>query len=124
MRTLEIVYNRSGQTVTFYPPESLRDLLGAPSSPTANVFFGTTSNDDTVEFTPSVSVDSVSTTVDVASGVSQSSRNTLYVAATTSTAIGTLYQVENVSGQREIVEPKGIAAADSLTLVNDLQFDY
>jgi hypothetical protein len=124
MRTVEIVYNQTGQTVEFYPPESVRDLLGVPSSPAASVYNGVDSNDDTAEFTPSVTVDSVSTTVDVASGVTQSQRNLLSVAATTNTAVGTLYQLENALGQREIVEPKGITSADSLTLVHELQYDY
>jgi len=124
MRTVELVYNRTGQTVSFYPPETIRDLLGVPSSPSVLVYEGIDSNDDDTEFTSSVTVDSVSTTVDTASGVSSTSRNTLSVAATTSTVVGTLYQVENINGQREIVEAKGIVSADSLVLVDDLQFDY
>lgn len=124
MRTVEIVYGRTGQTVSMYPPECVRDLIGVPSSVTAAVYEGGDGNDETAEFSPAVTVDAVSTTVDVASGVSQTQRNLLSVAATTSTAIGGLYLLENAAGQREIVEPKGITATVSLTLVDDLQYDY
>lgn len=118
------MYNRTGQTVSLYPPETIRDLLGVATSASVTVFEGADSNDDTAEFTPTATVDSFSTTVDVASGYSQTTPNLLSVAATTSASIGTLYQVENEDGQREIIEPKGINAADSFVLVHDLAFDY
>lgn len=124
MQTAEIVYNRLGQVVEFYPPESIRDCLGIPSSVTASVFLGSASNDDTPDFTPAVTVDVVSTTVDQASGQGQTTRNRVYVTATASVVVGRPYLLDNGSEQREIVEAKKIASADYLDLVSDLQYDY
>lgn len=129
-RTVELVYNRTGQTVDMYPPECVRDALGIPSSVTCSVFDGARSNDDTADFTPTVTVDATSTTVDVASGYSQTNRSRVNVAATTSVspawtiAAGTLYLLDNASGQREVIEPKKVNSGDSLDLVSDLQYDY
>ena len=39
-RTVELTYGRTGQVVEFYPPESVRDALGIPSSVTCSVFDG------------------------------------------------------------------------------------
>lgn len=124
MRTTELVYNRTGQVVQFYPPEVTRDLLGVPSSPTVSVWQGMDSNDNDADFTASVTVDSVSLSVDAASGVSQATRNRMSVGSTSGVSIGTLYLATNATGQSELIEAKGIATDDLLTLVDDLQFDY
>lgn len=124
MKTAEIVFNRTGQEIEFYAPECVRECLGIPSSVTASVFWSGDSNDDDVEFSPTVTVDAVSTTVDVASGQGQTTRNKVYLAATTSITAGRLYLLDNASSQREVVEPKKINSADSCELVDDLQYDY
>ena len=124
MRTTELVYNRTGQVVQFYPPESTRDLLGVASAPAVSVWQGVDSNDNAADFTAAVSVDSLSLTVDAASGVSSSVRNKMNVGATSGAALATLYLATNAAGQSELIEAKGITSADSLTLVDDLQFDY
>jgi len=80
--------------------------------------------DDGAEFSPTVTVDSVATTVDVASGYSQSNRRLLYVSDTASIAIGRFYRVANAAGQVELVKPVGIASGDYLTLEDDLAYDY
>lgn len=124
MRTDEVVYNRTGQEVEFYAPESVRDCLGVPSAVTCSVYWSEDSNDSAVEFSPSVSVDATSTTVNVASGQAQTTRNKAFLAATTNIVAGQLYLIDNASSQREVVEPRKITAATSCELVQDLQYDY
>lgn len=123
MNTTEIVYGRTGQTVEFYPPECVRDTLGIPSSVTVSVFRGVDSNDGTAEYTPSVTVDSVSTTLAAAGGQGQTNRRRATVASATSIVTGRLYLLDNTSSQREVVEPKKIAST-VIDFVHDLQYDY
>lgn len=122
-RTVELIYGQTGQLVENYPPEWLE---GVPSSASALVFRGSQDADDTAnaEFTPSVTIDAVSTTVDASSGYSQTNRRTLFLTATTSIEIGRHYRLENAAGQVEIVTPVAIAAADSVTCDDDLRYDY
>src|SRR3990167_7941596 len=120
-RTRDVIYGLTGQIIDTYPPEGAE---GVPSSATCSVFDGDRSSDDTADFTPTVTIDSVSTTVDVASGYSQTQHNKLSIAATTSIVVGRQYLAENTYGQREIVTPKYIASGDYLELENDLAYDY
>ena len=123
MRTTELVYGLSSQTVEFYPPDyELVD--GVPSSATASIFRGSQSLDDTAVESPTVTVDAVSTTVDVASGYAQANRKKLNLAATTSISIGRRYLLENVDTQREVVMPTRVVSADYVELENDLVYDY
>lgn len=120
-RAIELVYNVTGQVVEMYPPEWSE---GVPSSASCSVFEGEDSADDTAEFSPSVTVDSVSTTVDVASGYSQTNRRKMSIAATTSIVIGRQYLAENEKGQRELVTPNLIVSGDYIELEDDLKYDY
>lgn len=120
-RTVELVYNLTGQTVETYPPEWPE---GVPSSASASVYDGTRSNDDTADFSPAVTVDPVSTTVDVASGYSQTNRKRLYVAATTNIVVGREYLLENTDGQKELVTPTRVVSGDYIDLESDLAYDY
>src|SRR3990167_5217862 len=104
-RTFDAIYGVTGQVVEVYPPEADE---GIPSSATASVFDGTRSLDETADFSPAVTIDSVSTTVDVASGYSESSRIKLSLAATTNIVIGRQYLLENTDQQREIATPARI----------------
>ena len=125
MQTAEIVYGRTGQVVDAYFPECVRDVLGIPSAVTASVYFGQDGNDSTADFSPSVSVDSVSTTLSAAAGQSQAAglRNRLSVASATGLAPGVMYLLDNNSSQREVVELKKIAST-TLDVVHDLQYEY
>lgn len=120
-QTREIIYGITGQVVETYPPEW---LLGAPSSATAAVYAGDASNDDTSELAPTVTVDAVSTTADVASGYSQANRRRLYLTATANVTVGSRYRLANAAGQCEMAMPIGIAAGDYVTLAADLAYDY
>jgi len=121
-RTAEVTYGVTGQVVEVYPPEW---ALGVPSSATCDVFDGTRSNDDTsdVDFSPTVTIDSVNTTVTTASGYSQSNRKRLYVSLSTS-SVGKEYRVENASGQFERVLVKSVSVGSYADLADDLQNDY
>ncbi len=115
-RTAEIVYGLTGQTVEMYPPEALE---GVSSSMSASVFRGDRSNDDTAEFSPTVTQDSVATTLSAAAGYSQATRNTISLASTTGVVAGRQYRLANLVGQREIV-----TLSNTTTLQEDLAYDY
>lgn len=119
-RTVELVYNRTGQVVELYPAQA---HLGIPSNVSAYVYDGTRSNDDTADFTPTVSVDSLSTTLSSASGQSQTVRNRLNVTSSSGFSPGRLVLVDNGSGQREVVEPIKVSTG-VVDLTADLAYDY
>jgi len=120
-RTVEVIYGQTGQTVELIPAEWPE---GVPSSASCSVYEGLDGLDETAEFSPSVTVDSVSTTVDAASGYSETQRNKLNLTATTSIVIGRPYLVENAGSQRELVVPKKIVSADYIETESDLAYDY
>ena len=119
--TREIVYNVAGQEVAFYLPEWDE---GIPSSVTCSVYDGRDGMDGTAEFSPTVTIDAVSTTVDVVSGYAQTDRRKLSVAATTSIQIGRQYLLENVDLQRELVTPSRVVSADYLEFEDELKYAY
>src|SRR5688500_11527437 len=124
MRTVEIIYGLTGQTVECYPPDWRE---GVPSSATVEVFPGEVGNDDTTNdgyFTAAATVDSTSVTSNAASGYSQTNRNHFFLGPTSGTVIGRQYLTENNLQQRELAVPKGIASNSHLVLENDLAFDY
>lgn len=122
---ISLVFGLTGQTVGFYPPDAELVREGAPTAAaTYKVYAGTASNDDAVEFEGTATLDSVSTTVDAASGYTQTNRQRLYVTATTSMTVGERYLVTNAGGQREVVTVALIAAADYVDLEEPLAYDY
>jgi hypothetical protein len=121
LRAVEVIFGQTGQIVECYPDEWQE---GVPSSASVSVFDGMKGMDETAEFTASVTIDSVSTTVDVASGYSQTNKSRLYIASSASIATGRQYLAENVLANRELVTPRGIASNDYLDLEEDLQYDY
>lgn len=120
-RTVEILYGHTGAIVETYPDEALE---GIPSAASVSIYRGDQSMDEAAEFTASVTIDPTSTTVDVASGYSQTNRRLLYIAATSDMANGRQYLLANAFAQREIVTPRGLASADYATLEKDLLYDY
>lgn len=120
-RTAEMIYGLTGQTFAIYPPEWSE---GVPSSATCSVYEGEDGYDDTAEFSPAVTIDTVSTTVDAASGYSQTNRKKINLTATTSIAVGEFYLVGNAYGQRELVRVTKIASADYVEVDADLAYDY
>jgi hypothetical protein len=117
-----LVLGQTGQEVEFFPPEWVR---GVPTgTPTFTIFEGADSNDGDSELSGNATIDSVATTVDQVSGYSQSNRNRLYVAATTSLVRGRQYVLANANGQRELVTPDAIASADYVDLQSSLAYDY
>ncbi|MDX1469534.1 MAG: hypothetical protein R3258_09340, partial [Acidimicrobiia bacterium] len=117
MRTQDIIYNVTGQTIT------QRVLEGVPSSATFAVFADTDTDDATAQFSGSATVDAVSTTVDVASGPSQTDSHKLSVAATTSMVVGRKYLVEEDS-LKEWVELIRIYSGDYAVTRHPLKNDY
>ena len=118
-------YAQTGQVVEWYPSDSVSVLEGAPSSAaTYSCQRGDTDDDATAEFSGTSTIDATSTTVDAASGYSQTNRRRLYVAATTSITVGRRYVVTNAYGQREVVVVAAIASADYVDLEDDLAYDY
>jgi len=117
-RVEDIVFGITGQTLAY------RVLSGKPTSGTFKVFDDTEGDDATTpEFSGSVTVDTTSTTVDEASGPSQSDPRELHVAATTGLVLGRLYLLAENS-LSEWVEPIEIKAADSIICRHPLKRDY
>lgn len=117
-----LTYGQTGQVVEFYPPEW---VLGAVTgTPTYSIWEALDSNDDTAELSGNATVDSVSATVDQASGYSQTNRKRLYIDLTTGVTRGRPLILANGLTQREIVVPDGIASNDYLELDADLAYDY
>lgn len=116
MRHQELVYNLTGQTFYFDPPE------GQPSgTPTVQVFSSDTDDDGTAESatTGSCSVDTVSTTLASAASVGDRS---LTLTLGTGVTRGRRYLLAAANGEREWVEVVGIsgaAVAIRQPLVND-----
>ena len=123
MRTQEIVFGRTGQTVEVYFPEVIRECRGIPSVVTCSVRFGQDSNDDAAEFSPTVLVDSLSATLGAASGQAQATRNRITFSDTTDIVAGMLYLLDNNLSQREVVEVKKVDTT-TVDVVHDLQYDY
>lgn len=119
-RVTEIVFNRTGQTVELYPPEA---HLGIPSNMTAYVYKGTSSDDNASEFAPTVSVDTLSTTLTSDAGQGQTNRSRLNVTSSTGAAIGRLLLLDNGKGQREIIDPILVTTGIVDSAV-DLNYDY
>ena len=122
-KTAEIIFNLTGQTIDVYPPEWVE---GIPSSATCSVFAPTRSNDDTAEFSPTVTISSVAETVSAAAGFSEAQRNKLTTTTNvTGINVGDSYLMANAAGQRERVVVSGVTSATKVvTLRDDLAFDY
>lgn len=120
-RVAEVIYGLASQTVKIYPPEA---ILGVPSSVTCTVYDGDRTDDDTADFTPTVTVDAVSTTIaTTAAGYSAANKRLCTVASTTGLVVGTRYLLTNASGQSEIVEVAAIPSV-AVTLRDDLLYEY
>ena len=123
---VSLVYGLTGQAVEYYPPAAEVIWDGAPTAgATYRVYAGTASNDDTAEIGPSsATLDAVATTVDAASGYSQTNRRKVNLTATTSIVVGRRYLLANAYGQREVVTVTYIASADYVEVEEPLAFDY
>lgn len=118
-RTQEIIFGETGQTLTYTPS-------AYPSSPTVAVYEADGGDDSTAEVatTGAASVDSVSTTVDVASGYGQTDPRIIYVAATTNVAVGERYIITGADGETEIVEVVEFDSGNSVTARHALHNAY
>jgi hypothetical protein len=115
--TTEIVYDVTGQTVAH------RFMRGRPTSATFDVFADYAGDDATAEFSGSATVDSVSTTVDLACGASSADPQQVKLTATTNIEIGRKYLLAEDS-VTEWVEPIEIVSADSIRVRHPLRNDY
>lgn len=121
-RTHDAIYNVTTQEdVEMYPPEWAD---GVPSSGSCSVFDGDRSLDDTADFSPTVNVDSVSTTLGADSGSTQTTKNKVSLVSTSSIVIGRHYLIENADGQRELVTPKRIVSSSYIEAEDDLRNVY
>jgi hypothetical protein len=100
-----------------------RAQQGLPSSGTFKVFRDTAGDDDEVEFEGSVTVDTVSTTVDATSGPSQADPQKLSLTATTGIVTRRKYLLSEGSKQ-EWVEPIEIVSADYIRARHPLVNSY
>lgn len=117
----DIKFNVTGQTIYWDAPE------GRASSVTdVQVWEDYESEEGQEEsaITGSGSVDSVNTTFDAASGVSQSDPNVCYLTATTNIAVDRQYLATNAYGEKEWVLVEDISSAVSITARNALSLDY
>lgn len=117
----DIVYNITGQSLVWDCPE------GTPSSVTSVTVYAMGTGDDQdaeTATTGSPSIDSVSTTVDAASGFGQSNPRTVNLTATTGIVIGQPYLLTSVNGEKEWIEPVSINSGNSITARHPLQNAY
>jgi hypothetical protein len=117
----DIKFNVASQTLSFDAPE------GRPSSVTDVQVWQDTDGEEAQEesaTTGSGSVESVNTTFDVASGVSQDDPTLFYLAATTNIAVDRIYWATNAYSQIEPVEVIKIVSADSVRIRNTPSYDY
>jgi hypothetical protein len=115
--TADVVYGVTGQTLIH------RVMQGRPTSATFEVFNDYASDDDTAEFSGTATVDSVTTTVDAASGPAQSDPQKLSIASTASIVIGRKYLLSE-AGKQEWVEPIEIVTNDYIRVRHPLRSDY
>ncbi len=120
-----LTYNVTGQEVEFYPPAAEVVLSGyATSAATYTVFGGSDSNDATAKFSGTATLDSPSTTVNAASGYSQTNRRRINLTLTTGAVVGRQYVVgPNAAGQREIITPVAVTST-YVDAEYDLAYDY
>jgi hypothetical protein len=115
--TADVLYNVTGQSITH------RVLQGRPTSATFSALFDDEGDDDTAIFTGTATVDSVNTTIDVASGQSQADPQKINLAATTSIVTSRKYLISEGSKQ-EWVQPVEIVSADYVRVRHPLKNDY
>lgn len=116
--TIDLTYNVTGQTF------EIRSLVGRPTAATFRVFNDYDSDDATTyEFSGTATVDSVSTTVDVASGQGQTDPQRLNVASTSGMTLERKYLVTE-NGRSEWVQPIEIVSNDYIRCRYPLQYGY
>ena len=115
--TASIIYNVTGQTLAY------RAMEGAVTSGTFKVFWDFAGDDDEVEFEGSVTVDTVSTTVDAASGPSQADPQKINLTATTGIVLGRKYLLSENS-LKEYVEPVEISSGSHIRARHPLKNDF
>ena len=119
-QTAELIYGLTGQTMRLIPPEW---SAGVPSSLALSVWPGTVGNDQAADWTATPTLDTASTTVNVASGASQTYRNRAYLASLANLAVGKTYRIANSAGQAELVTVKNLCTT-YVELDQDLLYDY
>lgn len=116
----EIVFDVTGQELVF-------DAPSRPASVTSvDVLPWDSGDDDTAESatTGTASIDSVNTTFDAASGVSQDNPRICNLTATTGIVLRRQYLATNALGETEWVEVGGITSATSVISNVNLMNDY
>lgn len=120
-----LTFGKTDEIVEFYPPSSVVLANGAPTAAAQyRVWNGIQGADETPKIGPSnATLDTVSTTVSVVSGYSQSNRKKLYLTSTNGVLRGRRYLLSNAEGQREICIPSLISTT-YIEVEEALQFDY
>ncbi len=122
----EIYFGDTGAVLSMYPPAP-EWQEGVPSAASASVVIGTSSDTNTAEFSPVVTVDSTSLTLAAASqasGRSQAVKNRLYLASTAGLVIGRWYRLENERGEVELVQVVAVSSNAYADLRDPLTKDY
>ena len=116
-----LIYGLTGQLVEMHPPEFEVVRYGPPTSAaTYSVWRGTESNDAAPVLTGTATLDTVATTVSVASGYSLTNRRSIELASSAGTAPGRDYCLTNAAKQREVVT----LANTGTVLWNELAYDH
>lgn len=115
--TADIIYGVASQELVH------RVLAGRATSATFEVFEDYANDGTTPEFSGTATVDSVSTTVDAASGVSTTDPQRISLASTAGIVTGRKYLLSENSKQ-EWVDPIEIVSADHIRIRHPLRNDY
>jgi hypothetical protein len=113
----DVIYGVSSQTIEH------RVMQGRPTSATFEVFNDTAGDDDTAEFSGTATVESVSTSVDAASGASQSDPQKISLTSTTGIVVGRKYLLSE-DGRKAWVTPIEVVSGDYIRVRHPLRSDY
>lgn len=124
-RTYDAIYGVTGQIVETYPDDE-EWRQGIPSSATVDVFDGDRDRDGDPDFSPTPTIDAVSTTVATAfTEQTASPKNKIYLASCASIVAGRHYLLENADTQRELVTPIAVNTTSGyVECEDDIRFDH
>jgi len=124
---VSLIYGRTGQVVSFYPPDAVVTAEGAPTiAATYSVWRGIQGNNETALLAGSATLDTVSTTLTASAGYSQTNRRALTLSSTSNTGVGERYCIGSADtvARREIVTLAQISSSTAAVAEEELSFDY
>lgn len=93
-----LIYNVTGQTLEWYPPDDEVLVLGAPASAASySVWRGDQSNDETALFSGTATLDATNTGLNSNAGPAQANRTLVPIASTSNVVVGRRYAMKDAN---------------------------